>query len=134
MKRTRQKELVLQIVRRAGSHPTADEIYRQARELMPNISLGTIYRNLQQLVREGKIARLELGRYASRYESNTVPHYHIRCLSCGRIDDLPLSVVQGLNEELARQLNYRVLEHRLEVLGLCSGCRNFGPQSAADSP
>ncbi len=123
MGRTRQKELVLQIVRRAGSHPTADEIYRMARELMPNISLGTVYRNLQQLVREGKIARLELGRYASRYESNTVPHYHIRCLSCGRVDDLPLSVVRGLNEKLARQLNYRVLEHRLEVPGLCSGCQ-----------
>ena len=104
-------------------HPTAEWIHRQARRRLPRISLGTVYRNLNQLAAEGVIREVHAGGHPARFDGNTGRHYHIRCLGCGRVNDLPMSVDTRLEEEAARAMSYRILGHQVEVLGLCPLCQ-----------
>lgn len=122
MRFSKQREVILKILRSSQDHPTADWIYQQARREIPKISLGTIYRNLKQLTKQGLILEYNYGKHPARYESNTGRHHHVRCVKCGRVNDLPLSFMKGIEEEVAQSTDYHVLEHRLEVLGICPGC------------
>src|SRR5262245_57140437 len=122
---TRQREVVLEAVRSTMDHPTADWVYRRARRPLPRISLATVYRNLRRLARDGMIRELNAGPTA-RFDGNTGRHYHIRCLGCGRVNDLPISVDTKVEEEAGRAMNYRILGHQVEVLGLCPLCHAAG--------
>ena len=124
---TRQREVVLQAVRSTMDHPTADWVYRQARRRLPRISLGTVYRNLKKLSEDGVIREIHIAGQTIRFDANTGRHYHIRCLGCGRVNDLPISVDRGLEEEAGRAMNYRVISHQVEVLGLCPLCQGEAP-------
>jgi Fur family ferric uptake transcriptional regulator len=124
---TRQREVVLQAVRSTMDHPTADWVYRQARRRLPRISLGTVYRNLKKLSEEGLIREIQIAGQTTRFDANTGRHYHIRCLRCGRVNDLPISVDRRLEEEAGRAMNYRVVSHQVEVLGVCPLCQTSPP-------
>ena len=123
---TRQRDVVLQAVRSTMDHPTADWVYRQARRRLPRISLGTVYRNLKKLAEEGLICEVQIAGQITRFDANTGRHYHIRCLGCSRVNDLPISVDRRLEEEAGRAMNYRVLGHQVEVLGVCPLCQSAG--------
>jgi Fur family ferric uptake transcriptional regulator len=122
-RRTRQRQVVLEAVQSTMDHPTADRVYRQARRRLPRISLGTVYRNLKSLVEEGAIREIHTGGHPARFDGNTGRHYHIRCLGCGRVSDLPLSVSRRLEEEAGRATSYRIVSHEVEVQGLCPLCQ-----------
>jgi Fur family ferric uptake transcriptional regulator len=124
---TRQREIVLQAVRSTMDHPTADWVYRQARRRLPRISLGTVYRNLKKLSEEGLIREVQIAGQTTRFDANTGRHYHIRCLRCGRVNDLPISVDRRLEEEARRAMNYQVVSHQVEVLGVCPLCQTAAP-------
>ena len=121
-RRSRQSEVVLEAVRSTMDHPTAEWVYRQARRRLPRISLGTVYRNLKQLVELGLIREIHTGGHPVRFDCNTGRHYHIRCLGCGRVNDLPMSVDTRLEEEAGRAMNYQILGHQVEIHGLCPLC------------
>ena len=104
-------------------HPTAAWVHEQARRSLPKIGLGTVYRNLKSLVEEGVIREIQGGPGPSRFDGNTGRHYHIRCLACGRVNDLPISVTTKVEEEAAVAMNFLVLGHEVEVHGLCPLCR-----------
>jgi Fur family ferric uptake transcriptional regulator len=125
---TRQRQVVLQAVRSTMDHPTADWVYRQARRRLPRISLGTVYRNLKKLSEEGLIREVQIAGQTTRFDANTGQHYHIRCLRCGRVNDLPVSVDRRLEAEAGRAMNYQVVSHQIEVLGVCPLCQT--PASA----
>jgi len=108
-------------------HPTADWVHRQARRRLPRISLATVYRNLKRLAAEGLIREMHAGGQGTRFDGNTGEHHHVRCLGCGRVNDLPLSVDTRREEAAARALNFRVLGQQVEIQGLCPQC-----QDAAD--
>lgn len=120
---SKQREVVLAAVRSTMDHPTAEWVHRQARRHLPRIGLGTVYRNLQRLAAEGLIREIHAGGQAARFDGNTGRHYHIRCVACGRVNDLPLSVDTRIEEEAGRAMNYRVLGHHVEVHGLCPLCQ-----------
>ena len=124
-RQTRQRELILEVVRSTMDHPAADWVYRQARRRLPRISLGTVYRNLKRLAEEGTIREIHAGGHPARFDGNTGRHYHIRCLGCGRVNDLPMSVDVRFEAEAGRAMNYRVLGHQLEVQGLCPACQDL---------
>lgn len=126
---TRQREVVLQAVRSTMDHPTADWVYRQARRRLPRISLGTVYRNLKRLSDEGLIREIQIAGQTTRFDANTGRHYHIRCVHCGRVNDLPISVDRRLEEEAGRAMNYQVISHQVEVLGLCPSCQTSAPSN-----
>ena len=123
MRRSRQRDLVLETVRSTLDHPTAEWIFKMARKRLPRVGLGTIYRNLKALVDEGLIHEVRRADEAVRYDPNTGEHYHIRCISCGRISDLPVSVDRAIEERARYATNYAIVGHEVEVHGVCPGCR-----------
>lgn len=126
-RRSRQRDVVLAVVRSTMDHPSAVWVHRQARRSLPRISLGTVYRNLKTLAAEGVIREIHAGGHAARFDGNTGRHYHIRCLGCGRVNDLPISVDTSLEVQAGRAMNYRILGHDVEVLGLCPLCQASQP-------
>jgi Fur family ferric uptake transcriptional regulator len=86
---TRQRQIILEELRKADTHPSADEVYETVRKRLPRISLGTVYRNLEILSELGEIQKLELGGDLKRFDRKPNKHYHIRCMNCGRVDDAP---------------------------------------------
>lgn len=132
-RRSRQRDVVLEIVRSTMDHPTAEWIHRQARRRIPRIALGTVYRNLKRLAAEDLIREVHTAGQPAGFDGNTGRHYHIRCLGCGRVHDLPMSVDTRLEEEAARATNYRIVGHHVEVLGLCPACQAASVASHNDS-
>jgi Fur family transcriptional regulator, ferric uptake regulator len=121
-RRSHQRELILEIVRSTMDHPTAEWVHRQARRHLPRISVATVYRNLKELAAEGHVSEMHAGGQSTRFDANTGQHYHVRCVMCGRMADLPISVDRRVEEEAGRAINYRILGHRVEVLGVCPAC------------
>jgi len=120
---SRQRDVVLDVVRSTMEHPTAEWVYRQARRHLPHISLGTVYRNLKRLADDGLVREVHTAGHPARFDGNTGRHYHIRCLGCGRVNDLPVSVDVQLEEEARQATNYHVLGHSVEIQGLCPVCQ-----------
>jgi len=123
MRQSRQRDVVLAVVRSTMDHPTAEWVHKEARRRMPRISLATVYRNLKQLAEQGMIREVHSGAHSARFDGNTGRHYHIRCLGCGRVNDLPMSIDARLEAEAARAVNYQILGHDVEIHGLCPACR-----------
>ena len=119
---TRQRKTILNILRQTKSHPSADEIYEMVRKQLPRISLGTVYRNLEVLVKSGLIQKLELGGTIKRFDWDPNKHYHIRCLCCGQIDDAPIAPLNKLEDKLYGATVFSIIGHRLEFEGLCPDC------------
>lgn len=119
---TRQKKIILSILKSTKSHPPADWVYEQARKKLPEISLGTVYRNLKLLRDTGEIMELNYGSAFSRYDGNPADHYHFVCEKCGRVYDLEIPWQEDLNQKAAK-LGLAVKNHRLEFYGLCAECK-----------
>ena len=120
---TRQRQIILEELCRLRSHPTAAELYDIVRRRMPNLSLGTIYRNLDLLTRAGTIQKLERSGGEARFDGNPQYHDHLRCIHCGRVDDLegsPLDVASHPGRDFH---GYEIVAHRLEFLGVCPRCQ-----------
>lgn len=123
MRSSRQRDVVLETVRSTFEHPTAEWIFRKARKRLPRVGLGTVYRNLKALVDEGLIREVRRADEAVRYDGNTGEHYHIRCISCSRISDLPVSVDRAIEHRARYATNYSIVGHEVEVHGVCPACR-----------
>jgi len=119
---TRQRRVILDTLRQSTAHPTADELHALVRQTLPHISLGTVYRNLDILVRCGMVLKLDIGGGPSRYDGNVHWHDHIRCKECGRLDDTEPIVLQLDKERALRKTGYRVTAYRLELEGICPHC------------
>ncbi len=122
-RKSKQREAILNFLKNTSSHPTACSIYEAVRKEIPNISLGTVYRNLRLLKQEGEILELDLAGSLSRFDSDTRCHYHFRCEKCGNIFDLDEPVDTEKNERVARKTGFEVSHHILEFRGLCRDCQ-----------
>lgn len=126
---TPQRRLVLEELRGVTSHPTAVELYEIVRCRMPTISLGTVYRNLDLLAGEGVIRKHAFGGAEARFDGNTEPHHHVRCVKCGRMDDVGGLPVELAGIEPGETNGYKILGHRLEFVGICPACKLGGATS-----
>jgi Fur family peroxide stress response transcriptional regulator len=120
---TRQRQAVLDVLRGTTSHPTADMIYEDVKKVIPNISKGTVYRNLNILREMGEISELNLSGTVSRFEGRQDNHYHFRCDNCGRVFDLDEPVDVELDKKVAEKTGFKISYHQLEFRGLCRDCR-----------
>jgi len=125
LRMTRQRKVILDELRKVTSHPTADEIYNMVRRRLPGISLGTVYRNLEILSDSGMIQKLETSGSARRYDGNPKVHYHVRCVRCERVDDLPVSTLPVLESAIRKGCGYEILGYRLEFIGVCPKCQKL---------
>jgi len=119
---TKQRQVILEELRKLNTHPSADEIYKVVRRRLPRISLGTVYRNLEVLSALGKIQKLELSGSLKRFDWNTKKHYHIRCVRCNRVDDAPIAPLNQLENDLYKATVFEIIGHNLEFIGLCPEC------------
>ena len=119
---TKQRAMILEELKRACSHPTADEVYHMVRRRLSRISMGTIYRNLEVLTEMGEIQTLELAGTQRHYDGNPEPHYHIRCVRCDLVEDAPVGLMPELEENVDPATDFKITGHRLEFLGLCEKC------------
>lgn len=119
---TRQRRVVLEELKKLKTHPSAEDLYSIVREKMPTISLGTVYRNLDLLWRNGQILKLDMAGGQCRYDGDVSPHYHVRCMECGIIEDLTPDMVRGVDEPVVLKSGFKVEGWRLEFSGLCPAC------------
>lgn len=124
--------MILEELRATRVHPTTDELYQRVKKRLPKISLGTVYRNLDILVKSGQIRKLDIGKGQARFDADISHHYHIRCVRCNRIDDLKGLPQIELDREIGKRSEYEVIGYNLEFLGLCSKCRLSGEKDYAD--
>jgi len=122
LKYSRQRESIKACLMSRYDHPTADELYMTIRSEFPNISLGTVYRNLNLLVELGEIRKLNYGDGADHFDGEVAPHYHLVCNGCGAVLDLPMEPLAGVNEAAANCLGCRVDSHDIHFSGLCPDC------------
>jgi len=120
---TRQRQVILEELGKVSSHPTADEVYDMVRRRLPRVSLGTVYRNLEMLSERGMIQKLELGGTRRRFDGNVRDHYHVRCVRCGRLEDVPAEPGAVLENALRGVSDYEITGYRLEFIGLCPQCK-----------
>jgi Fur family ferric uptake transcriptional regulator len=131
---TRQREVILEELKKTTSHPTPDEIYQMVRQRLPRISLGTVYRNLEILSESGLIQKLEMAGAQRRFDGNVENHYHIRCVLCNRVADLHAPLIPIREDQFRARTDFEILGHRLEFNGLCPDCRNERGAMAPEPP
>ncbi len=125
-KHFRKRDAILSCLRATTSHPSADWIYENVKKEIPNISLGTVYRNLSLFKDQGLISSLGTVKGVERFDGNTAPHVHFICTGCGRIVDLPeLSVPEALNNAAALASGGQVNSCQLNFTGLCGDCMGY---------
>ncbi len=128
---TPQRIAVLKVLTSERGHPTVDEIYRKVKADLPTTSLATIYKVLTLLEELGEVQELKV-EGSSRYDVwQPLPHPHLVCVSCGRIEDLeevPLGASQG---EVEQRTGYRILTYRLDFFGVCPQCQGKGQAQGA---
>jgi Fe2+ or Zn2+ uptake regulation protein len=103
-------------------HPSADWVYDRVRKEIPNISMGTVYRNLKSLAKSGEIKELDIPGSLSRFDGNNTNHYHCRCEKCGQIFDLDEPVDYGTETRIAEKTGFKVKRHYLEFIRLFWDC------------
>ena len=124
MKYSRQREALLTLLRSTRSHPTADWLYTELRKEFPNISLGTVYRNLGVLAANGDILVLNVCDGKDCFDGFTHNHYHFVCSSCGCVSDVELSFPVDINAEVNKLTGNNVKKHSLFFHGTCQSCIN----------
>lgn len=117
---TRQRALILEIMQKSPGHLTADEIFGLARQEMPRIARGTVYRNLKLLEQDGIVSRLEMPGGPDRFDKTVLPHGHLLCDGCGDLQDIP---VIGLIREMEAAIGAEVRGYQLTIHYLCPRCR-----------
>lgn len=125
---TPQRRAILEELQKAPSHPTAVELYEIVRRRMPKISLGTVYRNLELLAQTGTIRKLTFSGAEARFDANPDCHCHVRCVRCGRVDDLAGLPPELVNLQPDQAGGYQILGHRVEFIGVCPHCRTKSEQ------
>lgn len=122
MKYSRQRESIKNCLMNRTDHPTADALYLSMRKEFPNISLGTVYRNLKLLAEMGEIRRFSCGDGSEHFDFRTEPHYHFICRTCGAITDLPVDLVRDTSELLTAHVPGKVDSHTIFFYGQCPLC------------
>lgn len=127
---SKQRELILNVLKERNDHPTAEMLYNDIIKIMPTIGIATVYRNLAALYESGQILKIETKQGESdRFDGNLTPHLHFQCLECNEIQDIFLDECDNekLNEKLkefANIINAKVTSSKILLKGKCEKCKN----------
>jgi len=124
-RKSRHRQRILEILSETKSHPTADWVYERLKEEIPELSLGTVYRNLHVLKEQGHIEKLPFGSTFDRFEVKTKPHYHLVCEKCGLVEDFEMPQYSKINRKADRLSSFKIFRHRIDFFGLCENCQKL---------
>ena len=119
---TRQREVVLSVIRESHSHLTANEVFTEAKAKLPSISFATVYNSLRFLKEAGHIAEIQFGNGASRFDRMTARHDHAICTSCGKLVDIEMDHPAELVDRAAAMTNFQPEYLEFTLRGLCPDC------------
>lgn len=122
LKYSRQRESIKEFLATRKDHPTADAVYMNVRQSYPNISLGTVYRNLTLLADIGEIARIRVGDGVDHFDADISPHYHFICTKCGSVIDLEMDDIDSITEIAGVNFDGKIQGHITYFYGLCGHC------------
>lgn len=123
IKRSRQREAIRQCLAGRYDHPTAETVYMTIKDEFPNISLGTVYRNLSLLSDLGEIQKITVSNGPDRFDWNPAPHYHFSCRKCECLLDLDMSLREDLNRFAAENFSGVIESHAILFTGICPDCK-----------
>ena len=117
---TSQRRIILDYLRNVRSHPSAEVIYNEVKKKLPQISLGTVYRNLEFLKKKGKIK--EVATEVRRFDGDVSDHYHFKCENCGVIIDVKTDLIHGMKDKVIRGVG-AIKNCEVYFTGLCHNCK-----------
>ena len=123
-KYSRQREAIKEYLSKTKEHPTADTVYMNIRDTYPNISLGTVYRNLNLLAEQGEILRINCQDGCDRYDGNPKLHYHFLCKGCGRVLDIEMESIEHINVIAGAGFDGNVEGNVTYFYGQCPECKD----------
>lgn len=120
---SKKREAILEVIRGTRTHPTADWVYQQLKPLYPDLSLGTVYRNLTVLREENLLRSVGVVNGQERFDAIVEPHAHFVCERCGAVIDLPgVRTDEEVDNAVDRTYGVRVDHHDLVFHGTCRAC------------
>ena len=122
VRRSRKRDAILDLMRSTTCHPSADWVYQRMREQFPDVSLGTVYRNLKQLSEEGLIKSVGVVDGQERFDARISPHSHFVCNQCGAVQDLPNCVSEETIAPLGEEYGFVERSYELHIYGVCKDC------------
>ncbi len=122
MNYSKQRETIYGVLKSTKSHPSAEWIYSETKKILPNVSLGTVYRNLGMLEAAGLVKKVSTTLDTEHYDADVSPHAHLVCTSCGKISDLFFDFQQI--DSLFLGTDFKVSSAELTATGLCKDCQN----------
>lgn len=131
-KHSRQRDGIMAFLMGRKDHPTADTVYMNVRRELPNISLGTVYRNLTLLAETGEINRLRVGDGVDHFDADTSPHYHFVCTECGSVIDLEMKNIDTIQDIAGAGFDGKIAGHVTYFYGTCGDCTKT-PKAAEET-
>lgn len=119
---SKQRKVILEELKKVKSHPTADEVYDMVRKIIPRISLGTVYRNLEFLSTKGFVLKLGAPGAQKRFDGTPEPHPHIRCAACTSVADVECDIEVPVIPDSCTS-GYKILTTNVEFVGICPRCQ-----------
>jgi Fur family transcriptional regulator, peroxide stress response regulator len=120
---TKQREVVFQVIRESTTHLTANEVFDEAKTLLPTISFATVYNSLRYLKDAGHIAEIQFGNGASRFDKMTSRHDHALCSKCGKLVDMHIELPPEIVQLAADFSKFKPESIELTLRGLCQNCQ-----------
>ncbi|MDO4169267.1 MAG: transcriptional repressor [Lachnospiraceae bacterium] len=121
-KRSRQREAILEYIKSTKEHPSADMVYEHVRKEIPNISLGTVYRNLNLLAEANEIRKVNCDGKSDRFDCVSEPHYHVLCTKCGCVMDLKMDSLAHIDILADNTFEGKITGHSIFFKGICKKC------------
>ena len=121
---SKQRETILNVLKNDCTHPNVDSIFMKVREIIPDISLGTVYRNLNLLAENKDILKLDFGDGVVHFDARITPHFHMVCNECGQVEDVFVdeSVVTSFTKNVHKKSNVHITETDVLFHGICQQC------------
>jgi Fur family transcriptional regulator, peroxide stress response regulator len=124
-RKSRQREKIYAIIKNSTEHPTALAIYEALKKVMPKISLGNIYRNINILIEEARIKSSEFGSDIEHYDAMADKHYHFICQKCKKIIDFLLPLQNDIIKNAQQNTKNIIKDHTIQFFGICEDCNKI---------
>lgn len=124
MRFSRQRQAILNLVLNSNNHPTADYIYLQLKKDFPELSLGTVYRNLSKLSDKGLIQKVSIPNQSDMFDRNLDRHAHVVCSNCGEVYDIDTSSIDDIISNISTDANVSIQSYNITFDGVCNKCKS----------